>query len=117
MYCPFLSASLPGQGQLQPLTLNPDNVYLRQHQHRHQLQPFILLPDLLSDFPNDFVLHLVYLPRPQSPSPTLVNHLEIIGGHLVTLVDQQTPADWKISKCVTYQLTNQNDGPTHRARC
>ena len=41
----------PCQGQLQPLTLNPDNVYLRQHQHRHQLQPFILLPDLLSDFP------------------------------------------------------------------
>ena len=99
MYCPFLSASLPGQGQLQPLTLNPDNVYLRQHQHRHQLQPFILLPDLLSDFPNDLVLHLVYLP---------VHHLAILVNHMVTLVDQQN-GNLKVSQSQinlpTYLLT------------
>ena len=49
-----------------------------QRQHSHQLRPFILLPDYVTDLPDDLILHLVH------HLGTLVGNLATPVSHLAT---------------------------------
>ena len=73
-----------------------------QRQDSHQLRPFILLPDYVTDLPDDLILHLVHLP---------LHHLGTLVGHLVTLVGNlATPVSHLATDPTLWSNRHQQDG-------